>query len=217
MEEMKPGWRKSVTVRLGWIVLMGAVLAPPSQAQSGPDLNDLVIDWSRGTFASPILCEVEGKTVRAIRRVVISPTLADDRRGVATVQFIDMKPEEATRCFTSTGGSAPNILGRLQLRVEGTPHPDTARRDFKHTLKKERGFELKIVQGVLRFQDVSQPPSEPRIVSFKGGYARLGMVLPATDADRELADFPSRRKALLELRSKSGEEIVMPLFLFIER
>jgi hypothetical protein len=217
MHETTRRGRKVVGARLAWIALLGALLAPGSHAQSGPDLNDLVIDWARGTFASPILCEVEGKTVRAIRRVVITPTLAGDRRGVATVQFIDMKPDQATRCFTSTGQSVPNILGKLQLRVEGTPHPDTARRDFKHTLKKERGFELKVVQGVLRIQEVSQPPTEPRTVNFRSGHARLGMVLPATDADRELADFPSRRKVLLELQAKSGEEIVMPLFLFIER
>lgn len=200
-----------------WLWLFSALLAAPSLAQSGPDLNDLVIDWSRGTYASPLLCEVDGVTVRAIRRVVIQPLLAGDRRGVANVQFVDMKPEQATRCFNSMGDAIPNILGRVQLRLEGTPHPETAQRDFKHALKKDRGFDMRVVQGALSIQEVSQPPSEPRTVNFRGGHARLGMVLPATDADRELADFPSPRKALLELKAKSGERLVLPLFLLIDR
>jgi len=44
MHETTRRGRKVVGARLAWIALLGALLAPGSHAQSGPDLNDLVID-----------------------------------------------------------------------------------------------------------------------------------------------------------------------------
>ena len=42
------------------------------------------------------------------------------------------------------------------------------------------------------------------------------MVMPATDAARELRDFQSPRKILLELEATGGETLVLPLFLIQE-
>jgi len=68
------------------------------------------------------------------------------------------------------------------------------------------------VSGKLKVQDVAQPPRPARAVDFRGGTAAIRMVLPATDAARELSDFRSTRKALLELKDKKGLVLRLPIF-----
>jgi hypothetical protein len=185
-------------------------------AQSGPDLSDLVVEWARGRYASPVMCELEGSLVRGIRRVIIGGERMPGRTVTLELQFIDMRPGEATRCVNATGRPQPNALGKLQLRLPGHPHPETAKRDFKQTLKQERGFDFEIAAGRLKLQSVAVPPAEPRVVDFRGGHASIGLVQPATDAERELRDFKSPRKLVLELESPKGDALKLPIFLFEE-
>jgi hypothetical protein len=192
------------------------VASPDATAQSGPDLSDLVVDWARGRYASPVMCELGGGLVRGIRRVIIRGERMPGRTATLELQLVDMRPGEATRCVNATGHSQPNALGKLQLRLPGRPHPETAMRDFKQTLKHARGFEFEIAAGRLKLQDVAVPPAESRIVDFRGGHASIGLVLPATDAERELRDFQSPRKRVLELKSPQGDALLLPLFLFEE-
>jgi hypothetical protein len=186
-------------------------------AQSGPSLNELAIDWARGQYGSPITCQVGDEAVRALRRVILSPQRGDDGRPVLSLHFIDMRAEDATRCFDVVGIDQPNLLGRIYLRLEGRPHRDTAMRDFNSRIRRERGFEFEILSGSLKIQPVTSPRTEARTVDFRGGRVRLHAVAPATDAARALAEFDSPRKALLEVESKSGERLSLALFLASER
>lgn len=188
----------------------------PAHAQTAPDMAALVADWATGRYASPVFCEFDGELVQGIRRVLLRPHLEPGRPTQLTVQFVDMRPGEATRCSNSLGQAQPNVLGKLQLRLPGNPHPETARRDFKQALKRDRGFTLEVAGGRLQLRDVAAPAPLPRVVDFRGGRARLGLILPATDAERELAGFQSPRKLLLELESKDGEALQLPLYLMTD-
>jgi hypothetical protein len=186
--------------------------AAPAGAQGTPSLDDLILGWGQGRYASPVYCEIDGELVRGVRRLVLKPEATPGRRPSLSVQFVDMRPENATRCVNSVGEAIPNVIGRVRLTRFDRPHPETGPRDFKHELRKDRGFAFEISSGALKLQDVARPPSEPRIVDFADGRARLDVVLPATLADRELADFKSKRKRLLTLESKGGERLTLALF-----
>jgi hypothetical protein len=203
-------------LRLGLVVVLMSLSPLLARAQSGPDLSDLVVDWAHGRYASPVMCELDGELVRGIRRVILREERTPGRAVMLLVQFVDMRPGEAARCVNATGQPQPNILGKVLLRLEGTPHPETAARDFKQTLKRDRGFELEIARGALKLQAVSRPPAGPQLVDFQGGRATLRLVMPATDADLELAAFQSPRKLLLELQPKKGEKLTLPISLVQE-
>jgi hypothetical protein len=185
----------------------------PAAGQTGPDMNDLVVDWATGRYASPVMCEIGGELVRGVRRVILRPHHTLGRPTRLAVHFIDMKPGEATRCIDSTGAPQPNVQGKLLLGVPGTPHPETATRDFKRALQRDKGFVLEVTEGVLKMQDVAVPRPSPRLVDYRGGKASLRRVLPATDAERELAPFPSPRKLVLIVESEGHTPLELPIFL----
>jgi hypothetical protein len=195
------------------LLLLGIVPPGPAAGQAGPDLNDLVVDWATGRYASPVMCEIDGELVRGVRRVILRPHHTLGRPTRLAVHFIDMKPGEATRCIDSTGAPQPNVQGKLLLAVPGIPHPETATRDFKRALQRDKGFSLEVTEGVLKLQDVAVPSPSPRLVDYRGGEASLRLVLPATDAARELAPFPSPRKLVLIVVSEGGPPLELPLFL----
>jgi len=195
------------------------VLVPtPAPAAQGPGLNELVLDWARGRYASPLICEIEGEPVRGLRRVLVTPGPRQVRPPVGSIVFVRMTVDEATRCFTDLGESAPNITGRVQIRLPGTSHhPDTARRDFASRLRRERGFDFDVPAGRLRLQEVGADPGEAREVDFEGGSARLSLVAPGSDAERLLGGLPDVRRLLLELESPDGTTVRLPLALVDER
>jgi len=204
---------------LAGILDLALPVQAPARAQA-PDVNDLVIEWATGRFASPVTCEIDGELVHGIRRVIMRPRHTLGRRTRLAVHFIDMRPDGATRCIDAKGDDQPNVLGKLLLELPGIPHPETATRDFKRALQREKGFDLAVTEGILKLQDVAVPPAEPRLVDFHGGKASLRLVLPATDADRALAPFASPRKLVLEVVGPEGddeggrtERIELPLFL----
>ena len=182
-------------------------------AQTPPDLNALVVNWAMGQYASPIFCEIDGELIRGVRRVLLKPHQTFGRPVNLEVHFIDLQPDEATRCVNSMGQKQPNILGKLRLQIPGKPHPETAKRDFKRRLKRDKAFDLEIVEGRLKLQEVAIPTPPATVENFRGGQATLGPAMPATDAARELALFKSQRKMILTLKSSSGTLIELPLFL----
>lgn len=190
-------------------------LAAPTAAQA-PSMNDLVIDWATGRYASPVMCEIDGKLVRGVRRLILKPRHSLGRPSQLAVHFIDMRPESATRCINSTAAPQPNVLGKVLMQLPGTPHPETAMRDFKRGLSRDKGFSLDLAEGILKIQDVAVPAPEARLVDFRGGKGSLRLVLPATDADRELSAFNSPKKLILSLEAPGGERIELPLFLASE-
>jgi hypothetical protein len=104
------------------------------------------------------------------------------------------------------------LIGSVRARYPGRPHPETAKRDFREALKRNKGFELEVIEGSLRFEPVGPEAGEARRVDFTRGKLLLSRVYPATDPSRELAPFKSGRKFLLTLKATSGEVVILPVF-----
>ncbi|MDE0886590.1 MAG: hypothetical protein OSB70_13775 [Myxococcota bacterium] len=207
-EPRSPGGQAS----LQWLFVLMLSLSAPAAVSAEPSLNERVALWSAGHFRSPVHCEIGGQLIRGIRRVLIQAESVPGRDPLVQAEFFDFEPEDATRCIDATGGALPNVVGRLELRRERNQHPETAQRDFKRALKKDKGFSYKVISGTLDLQDIEDPPAPARPVDFAGGSLSLSLIFPATDAQRALVDFPSGRKILLTLESGNGQVIRMPLF-----
>ncbi len=200
--------------RLVCAALIGCLLPTAGDAQAGPegDLNALALQWARGRYASPLVCEFDGVPQRGLRRVVIDSGPRQLRPSVDRIVFVDLDAEKATRCFTELDPSVPNVLGSIDIRLTGHSRPDTAAREFTIALRRKHGFEFDIIQGTLRFEQMRPDAPPPRTVDFAGGRARLHLVKPGSDVARLLSDFPSPRKLLLDLEAKAGERFRLPLF-----
>jgi hypothetical protein len=196
-------------------LLLGPSPAEPQLPHFGgePTLNELAIDWARGRYASPVICQFGEDPVRGLRRVMISPGPAHSRPPVGRIVFVDLEIEEASRCFTELSGDSPNLIGSLEFRLPGSRRADTARRDFRDQIRRKKGFEFEIASGGLRVQAVSQPPSKARGVDFRGGRVSLKELDPASDRGRLLAGFDSPRKLLLEISARDGTKLSFPLYM----
>jgi len=202
--------RRRLAVLAFLACLPPVVAGAPAPAQ-GPDLNMLVLDWARGRYASPVHCEIDGQPLRGLRRLLIAPGSPDARPPVDRIIFVKLEVENATRCFTALASAVPNIRGQVQIRLPGASHPETALRDFNATLRRKNGFEFDIPEGFLLLQDVGPGSADERRFDLRGGRARLSMVEPGTDAARVLADLPDGRRVLLELETRDGEKLSLPL------
>jgi hypothetical protein len=196
------------------LLLLGLTSWPAAAQQaSGPSLGTLALTWARGSYATPLVCEIDGQPVRGLRRILITPSLERPDYPTAQITFVDLEPGEARRCFDDFGHSEPNLVGTLEIRYLGSYHPESARRDFKEALRRKRGFEFAVTSGRLRLQEVQQPPPPTEIIDFARGRVELRLIAPGSDAARFLADFRSPRKLLLELETRDGKQLSFPLVL----
>ncbi|MGH0037016.1 MAG: hypothetical protein ACQGVK_18480 [Myxococcota bacterium] len=208
---------RSITLRpAGRGLLVGllagvALLASGAARAQGPDLNELVIDWARGRYGSPLHCEVEGQPVRGLRRILITPGPSHVRPPVAVIVFVKLEVEDGSRCFTELESQVPNLAGRIQIRIPGTSHPETATRDFNVTIRRKGGFDFEVPAGHLVVSPIGAGAEPARRVDFRGGRARMSEVKPGTDAARMLAGLPPGRHVLLELTTRDGERFELPL------
>ena len=197
--------------RLGGSLLAALGLATAAAAQTpAPDLNRLALDWARGDFRSPLVCEIDGTARLGFRRVTIvgaPPTL---EQPVARVRFFDLEVPDGTHCGTETVPDVPNVVGTLALAHRGRSHADTAARDFASTLRREGGFEYAIVGGQLELA-ATHDPAASRQVDFRGGRAWLGDVKRGSDAWRRLAEYPVPRKLTLRLEAPDGSSFELDL------
>lgn len=202
----------ALAMALALALLMG--LAPPivARAQSGgPDFNLRALDWARGRYASPLLCEMDGTAVRGVRRLLIAPGPRHVRPPVGRLVFVKLEVDPGARCFAEIGGDVPNIAGTLQIRHPSTAGSDLAARQFDIALRRERGFEYHIPEGHLVVQPLGANPGPARRVDFRGGRVRLHIAGPGSDAERLLSDLPPGRRAVLELESREGETLRLPV------
>lgn len=202
-----------------WALLfLASAWAPAASAQAGPSLGDAVTAWARGNWASPVFCRIGGETVRGIRRVLVEPARNPvPGRTELELRFVDMQVSDAERCFDLVGTEVPNLVGKLQLRFNGTSHPETVVRDFERALRRDRGFAFGVVRGHLRVEPVGPGEDAGRVEDFARGSAWLRVPAPSSDAERALADFRSPRKLELEISAPEGETIRLPLFLADDR
>ena len=199
-------------LRLALLLALFCSWAIAPLAHAGPGLDEIVAQWSQGSFRSPLMCELEGRLVRGVRRVLIRAQPMPGRPPQMSIEFIDIQPGTATRCIDATGSPVPNLVGKLQLKRPAHRHPETAKRDFKRMLGQDKGFSYSVSSGRLKIQPVASPPAKAVQESFEGGTVTLSLIFPATDAERALAEFRSERKLLLTLESPAGKRILLPLF-----
>jgi hypothetical protein len=202
------------------VLLAVAGRAGPALAQAagaGPDLNALSLDWARGNYGAPLVCEVEGSPVRAVRRVLIAPVPGSDRGPMDKIQFPDPEAKGATRCFSELGVDEPLVDGSLTISLPGRSRPDTARYDFGSALRRENGFRFDVRSGKLSVKGWGPGNDETKLVEFTGGHASLHGVAPGSDAERLLRSFTSPRKLILEIEAPDGTKLSFALFQIADR
>ena len=186
--------------------------AGPAGAEVG-DLRKLAVDWARGRYNSPLVCEIDGELVRGLRRLLVTPAPRQSVAPMGRLIFVEMDTERASRCFTDLGARVVNLKGTLKIRLPGPPRPDSARRELKGLLKREQAVTFDVVSGVVVETPIGKTDVEPRSVDFAGGTARLERVREGSDTERLLADYASPRKLRLEVRATDGTTIDLPIFL----
>jgi hypothetical protein len=186
------------------------------QAPGGADttLNELALEWTRGEYRAPLICEIGGVPYRALRRVLVTPGPREAQLPMNRLAFFDLEAPQGTRCHDEMGGEQPNAIGSLALTLEAISRPDTARRDFDVALRREGGFEFRIRSGRLRLGAPGEAADALREVDFAGGRADIHMVDRGTDAYRRLADFGERRKLGLVLEAPDGTRLSFDLVQF---
>jgi hypothetical protein len=184
---------------------MAATLAAAAGAQAMPDLNLRALDWLRGRWASPVMCERGGELVGSTRRLVIAPAPRHVRPPSDRVTFHGVEYEDATRCSDLMGVEVPDVQGHLLVTLPGMSRPDLAQSEFQRALRQTGGFDFEVTSGRLRLTPWEEG-AEPRVVDFEGGVARVREVRRGSDAARLLADIRSPRKLTFELESADGSE-----------
>jgi len=193
--------------------LVAASLASSIAGAEAGDLRKLAIDWARGRYNSPLVCEIDGDLVRGLRRLLVTPAPRESVIPMGRVIFVEMETERASRCFTDLGDKVVNLKGTLKIRLPGPPRPDSARRELKGLLKRERAVTFDVVSGFLLETPIGKTAVEPRSIDFAGGTARFERVREGSDTERLLAEYNSPRKLRLEVRAADGTTIALPLFL----
>jgi hypothetical protein len=205
---------RSALDALRTLAVAAAVLcAPPPASAQQPDLNLLALDWIRGRYAYPVVCEGGGEARRAVGRLVTSPGRKGARPTTNRITFHGFDVSGASSCKDVMGSGLPEVQGSIEVTLPGARRPDLAPSDFQRILRTQGGFDFDIVSGRLRLTDWSEARAS-RLVEFKGGTARYRRVRRGTDADRILSAFESPHKLTLELTAPGSETLRFPLALY---
>jgi len=202
------------TTRLPIAAALLAALAAIAAPAAEPDLVDLVLGWSRGSFRSPLLCTFAGEAHQGLRRVVIAAGPPQSERRVDRLTFFDLDAPTAERCTTTFGGDAPNVIGSLLLGYTSKrPHSDTPKRDFDEELRTGH-VDFEIVAGRLRVGPVTTPPKELPDHDFAHGSARMAVIAAGSDEARLMQEFGTSRRLRLTLEAPDGTRLELLLVEF---
>lgn len=167
------------------------------------DLNELALQFTRGAWASPLVCEHEGKAQRGLRRLMVTKASANVLPPSNKLVFYPMQVPPEIRCYADTGEAQPDVSGSLIFHREGFSRPDLASREFQEVLERDGGFSFEIRAGTLRVAE--------RKVDFRDGKACFALVRPGSDAARRLGDLEGRRKLTLTLEASDGTRLAFDL------
>ena len=196
------------------ILLMPAAALGQAPGGPGPGVSQLALEWARGEYRAPLICEIEGVPYRALRRIMMGPGPRGSLTPMNRLTLFDLEAPEGTRCHDEMGGKQPNAIGSLALVLDVRDRPDTAQRDFQLMLRKQGGFEFQIRAGRLRLGAPGEAISDLREIDFSGGTAKIRKVERGSDAFRRLAEFGDRRKLGLQLEAPDGTRLDFDLVQF---
>ena len=179
------------------------LLAARAGAQPMLDLNELALRWTRGEWASPLVCDRDGRVARGVRRILVDAGPRDRPPASNKLSFVAMKLPTGVRCYTDTGEAQPDVAGSLVYHLEGISRPDLAAREFQETLQREGGFAFAVRSGVLQVAE--------RKVDFAGATARFEPVRRGSDAARRLQDFEGPHKLSLVVEARDGTRLAFDL------
>src|SRR5512139_545532 len=101
--------KRARCARIAGALFLALGLAPRSAAQTAPpDLGRLALEWARGDFRSPLVCEIDGAPRLGLRRVTIAPGPPSLERPAAHLRFFDLEVPAGTHCGTETEKEVPN-------------------------------------------------------------------------------------------------------------
>lgn len=186
--------------------------AASAQPRNAPDAVDFALAWSRGSFASPLVCRFADRVQRGLRRVVIASGPRTSEIRVNRVQLLDLGATGAERCHDDLGKDEPNAVGTLHVTHSARrPRSDTPQRDLEQDL--ERGpLEFSIVRGRLRIGAAPAAPESLPEVDFAGGTMRIGLIASGSDEARRIADvLPGSRQLSFEIEARDGTRFACPL------
>jgi hypothetical protein len=182
--------------------------------ERSPGLKSLALEWARGEYRAPLICEIDGAPHRALRRILVSPGPRNSRTPMNRLAFFDLEAPAGTRCHDEMGANQPNAIGSLALALETRARPDTAQHDFDAALRREGGFEFQIRAGRLRLGAPGVDPDTLPVVDFSGGTAEFRKVKRGSDAFRRLAEFGQLRKLTLVIEAEDGTRLSFDLVQF---
>ncbi len=187
------------------LALAVALVALPtaSDAVRG-GLGTLALLWAQGEYRAPMICEIEGRPIQALRRIRVRTTPRSTTQVMGVVTFFDVDAPPDTSCYSEEGQTQPNLIGKLTLVFEGRDRPDTAEHDFEEELRRKGGFRYRIASGRLRVGTPGAPERQLEAIDFKDGNLRLEAVRRGSDAFRRLAEFGPRDKRVLILTAPDG-------------
>lgn len=192
------------TFGASWI---GAIawMAAAATAQPVPGgVSSLAVAWSRGEYRAPMICEIDGRPARALRRVVMQPGPPRGARLTGKLILVDLEAPPGTRCYGETGDDQPNLIGTLRFVMDGRTGSDTANHDFDEILRRKGGFQFDVIGGVLRVGPAAASGDDLETVALGGSELWMEQVKRGSDAFRRLAEFPERIKRVLVLTLADG-------------
>jgi hypothetical protein len=203
-------------------IAIAALWAGAAQGQSSPggerpDINTLALEWARGQYRAPMVCDFEAGPQRVLRRVLVAPGPIGETPIQDRIEFPDPEAPGAKRCFSALGSDEPFVAGRLAITLRERARPDTASHDFEQTLRREHGFEFEVLSGRLKLGKLGPSDDAPKEIDFAHGKARLRMVEPGSDAAKLLSEFPKLPGFTLDLSSPDGTQLVFHLVRVMER
>jgi hypothetical protein len=204
------------------IALATGLWTAAAQAQSlagkgPPDINSIALEWARGQYRAPMVCDFEAGPQRVLRRLVIAPGPSEAVPIQDRLEFPDPEAPGVKRCFSELRSDEPYVAGGIMITLRERSRPDTASRDFDQTLRREHGVDFEVLSGRLkvgRFGVANDPLKE---VDFSQGKARLHLVEAGSDAAKLLSEFPNMPGFTLELISPDGTQLLFHLVRVRER
>jgi hypothetical protein len=193
---------------LGTLALT-ATTSGDASAQSGTTLSHIALAWIVGDYVAPLVCEIDGQPVRALRRVSLRPIVGD---GAPTVRLLFPDPEArgAKRCFSELGPDEPQIAGALVLGSDLRTGSGTAQREFEQQLRREGGIRFPVKSGRLRIGGWGEGATS-RSVDFTGGTAHFRNITPGQDAARLALELGAQSGLTAEVVAPDGTKIFLPL------